>query len=159
MSAKEAPPRARLARSRSPGDDEALNAPPFEYDTVAFTLEPSNPRAAALRVEVWNHTWAISIGITRHALERMPGDVPDRHAELAEIVRAVVDGRYEHRYRQVRIRLLLRPWRHRSLTEFVGMLRLETGPLEFSHAGLEPPGLETEPVTYEPYLTSESGRG
>jgi hypothetical protein len=95
--------------------------------------------------------WTFGAGQTWHYVERYPGDVEDRHAELALVVRAVIAGRYEHYYRQMRMRMLLRPWRWRSLTEFVGRFHLEDGPLEFSHAGSEPEGLTTGPTTYEPY--------
>jgi hypothetical protein len=123
-----------------------------DYDSIAFTLEPSNAQAAGLHVEVHDSdTWTFSAGQTWHYVERMPGDVEDRHAELAQVVRAVIDGRYEHQYWQVHTRRLLRPWRWRSLTEFVGTFHLEAEPLEFSHSGLEPEGLTTGSTTYEPY--------
>ena len=122
-----------------------------DWNSVVFTLEPTNARAAALRVEVHDSDiWTFSAGQTRHKVEWLPGD-EERHAELAQVVRAVIDGRYEHQYRQLRMRMLLRPWRWRSLTEFVGRFHLETGTLEFSHAGSEPEGLTTRPTTYDPY--------
>jgi hypothetical protein len=123
-----------------------------DYDAAVFTLEPKNPRAAGLRVAVDDFdTWTFSAGQTWHFVERMPGDIEDRHTELTQVVGAVIAGRYEHQHRQARIRMLLRPWRWRSTTEFVGRFYLEEGPLEYAHVGSEPAGLSTEPTAYEPY--------
>jgi hypothetical protein len=58
----------------------------LDNDSIVLTLEPTNPRAAPLSVAAHDlDIWVFSAGQTWHYVERYPGDVEDRHAELAQV--------------------------------------------------------------------------
>lgn len=108
-------------------------------------LQPLNPRAASLTVYPDYPT--LEMGPEQYATEMFgPEDV--RLAELRQLVRAVIAGRYEWEHRQVESRFLF--LRLRPFTQLVGTFHTESGPWVFTREGGEPPGAR-ERRTYEPY--------
>ncbi len=108
-------------------------------------LKPLNPNAASLTVYPDYPT--LSMGPEGHTTE-MFGSEDLRLKELRQLVRAVIDGRYEWEYRQVTRRLLFLPlW---TFTQLVGTFRTDTGPLVYARQGGEPRGA-VDYRTYEPY--------
>lgn len=107
-------------------------------------LVPSRPEAC--EVKVYPDYPTLCLGPEQHTTE-MFGPEGSRPRELRQLIKAVIDGRYEWEHRQVKRRFLFISY---SFTRLVGTFQTSDGPWVFTRQGMEPAGV-TAHRSYAPY--------
>jgi hypothetical protein len=103
------------------------------YDAPAVVLTPRNPTAARLIVEVQaEDLWWLSAG-DGPPFEFAVGMREDRYSLLKRLVHAVVSGQYEYGWEHRHRRLLLRPWRRRTVRVWVATFGPDGHPVTTEH--------------------------
>ncbi len=102
-----------------------------------FRLEPSNPAACPVEVFPMEHQIDLLLGPEGHLHEIPDPDEVERLERVRECIEAVLAGRYDEQWRQVR---RLRWFRRssRSLTQLVMTFRTARGAIVVTHEGAEP---------------------
>ena len=121
------------------------------YDGPVVVLTPRHTAAAGVVVEPqgeWEW-WLTAGGGPGFEYSGEPGGAGG--ALLASLVAAVVGGGYEHHWEHRRQRLLLRPWRTRTLPVWVASFMTDAGVLTTAHVGLDPAPEQQAPTEFEPY--------
>ncbi len=129
-------------------------------DECAFVLTPRNPAAASLVVaEQAGGEWQLDIrdGIGYEFMAGKDGRDSlgrDGYELLASLVRAVVTGRYRWEWREEQQRLMLRPWRRRTVPTWVGIFDTDSGVIAVRHYGVARGPESSRRRDYEPYVRS-----
>jgi hypothetical protein len=121
-----------------------------DYDAPVVVLAPRNEAAARVTIEVQHgEVWWLQ-GADGPGFEFYAGMREDRYALVRTLVRAVIAGEYEYGWEQRHQRLLLRPWRRRSVSVRVARFGSQPEPITTEHwIGAE--GRDPGYHRFEPY--------
>jgi hypothetical protein len=112
-------------------------------------LQPTNPKAARLRI--WPDYPTLEVG-EEMVTDEMFGSEDERLERLPQLIDAVIAGRFEWEYRQVRRRILF--WVD-TFTQQVGTFHTPDGPSVFTRRGVGIPAGAVEHHTYAPYRQTD----